>query len=470
LAAALRSALETAAAAETAALRQDALAAEVFGPKSGSDRGGEERANGDEPGADVARSGRGYLATLTGIIGDSLAATFSAPTESRGWQYLTAAVLVVLAALVGANIIRGNAGSNRPPLREQVLTVLQRQAPVSQLAMESALRGIPTQEESAEHQAVTAVTWFSTTDGQDPGDRFRPASSSPASNELTRGSQPSIEDEQEGPRSDSNRSGAAAPGESSAAGGQQGGDSSTGGEDRPPTSERSEDPAEDPGSDRTGGGISAEWTVIPAGSIPNDLGRRSYSAAAAFRTIMNSLEDGLPDALLDETTCVAALPGVVKVGFVIGGRSGKGLMSCRTRGGWSRPAFVSISGGSIGLQIGAQATDFVLLFASTLAVDRLAHGALELGSDGASVATGPVDQSAEVVSRGDARPEVYSYSLSRGLFAGISLEGSTLVLDRSANTEVYGTDQPGAGLLSSHGGELQRELASFLDELAHHSR
>jgi lipid-binding SYLF domain-containing protein len=145
-------------------------------------------------------------------------------------------------------------------------------------------------------------------------------------------------------------------------------------------------------------------------------------------------------------------------------------MSCRTRGGWSRPAFVSISGGSIGLQIGAQATDFVLLFASTLAVDRLAHGALELGSDGASVATGPVDQSAEMVSRGDARPEVYSYSLSRGLFAGISLEGSTLVLDRSANTEVYGTDQPGAGLLSSHGGELQRELASFLDELAHHSR
>jgi lipid-binding SYLF domain-containing protein len=122
------------------------------------------------------------------------------------------------------------------------------------------------------------------------------------------------------------------------------------------------------------------------------------------------------------------------------------------------------------LQIGAQATDFVLLFASTLAIDRLARGTVELGSHGISVASGPVDNAAEAASRGVARPEVYSYSLSRGLFAGISLEGSTLVLDRSANTEVYATASAGADLLSSHGGELQRELASFLDELAHYSR
>ena len=181
---------------------------------------------------------------------------------------------------------------------------------------------------------------------------------------------------------------------------------------------------------------------------------------------MVSLEAGLPRELLGETTCVAVLPSVVKVGLVIGGRSGKGLMSCRAGRGWSRPAVVSIGGGSIGLQIGAQATDIVLLFASRLAIERLARGALELGSEGASVERGPREQSAARSIRRADRPEVYSYSLSRGLFAGISLEGSTLMLDRLSNNEVYGTSIAGHELLSSHGGELQRELASLLEELS----
>lgn len=197
------------------------------------------------------------------------------------------------------------------------------------------------------------------------------------------------------------------------------------------------------------------------------LGERAGDAAAVLDEIMGTREAGIPTSLLRDSRCVAVIPGVVKVGFIFGGRHGRGLLSCRVGSGWSRPSYIAITGGSFGLQIGAQATDFVLVFTNERAARALTSHKITLGGD-ASVSAGPVGRTAEAATDATFRTEIYSYSRSKGLFAGLSLEGSSLGVDEEANHAVYETDVDAEALLFEDGGTVPNQVAPFLRALQRH--
>jgi lipid-binding SYLF domain-containing protein len=155
------------------------------------------------------------------------------------------------------------------------------------------------------------------------------------------------------------------------------------------------------------------------------------------------IPDDIPTDLLDKTECVIVYPSVLKAAFVIGGSYGRGAMTCRTgenfTGPWSAPTMMALEAGGIGFQIGGQATDFVLLVMNGRGAHAILSSKVKLGAD-AAVAAGPKGRNAQAATDVTLRAEVLSYSRSRGLFAGISLEGSTLRPDNDANHRVYGKD------------------------------
>jgi lipid-binding SYLF domain-containing protein len=197
------------------------------------------------------------------------------------------------------------------------------------------------------------------------------------------------------------------------------------------------------------------------------LGERALDAAAVLDEVMGTREASIPVSLLQDSRCVAVIPGVVKVGFIFGGRHGRGLLSCRVGSGWSRPAYIAITGGSFGLQIGAQATDFVLVFTNERAARALTSHKITLGGD-ASVSAGPVGRTAEAGTDATFRTEIYSYSRSKGLFAGLSLEGSSLGIDSEANEAVYPAESDAETLLFAEGGGVPNEVVPFLRALQRH--
>lgn len=153
------------------------------------------------------------------------------------------------------------------------------------------------------------------------------------------------------------------------------------------------------------------------------------------------IPDDIPQDLLDRAECVIVYPSVLKAAFVVGGSYGRGAMTCRTgehyTGPWSAPSMMALEGGSIGFQIGGQATDFVLLVMNGRGAHSILKSKVKLGAD-ASVAAGPKGRTANASTDVTIRAEVLSYSRNRGLFAGISLEGSTVRPDNDANARVYG--------------------------------
>lgn len=155
--------------------------------------------------------------------------------------------------------------------------------------------------------------------------------------------------------------------------------------------------------------------------------------------IMKIPEKRIPPALIERASAIAIIPGVIKAGFIIGGRHGRGVVLVHEEGRWSNPSFVSFTGGSIGWQIGAEATDVVLVFKSKRGVEDMMRGKFTLGAD-ASVAAGPVGRQAEAATDAQLKAEIYSYSRSKGLFAGVSLEGSVLSIDEAANAAFYGRE------------------------------
>lgn len=211
---------------------------------------------------------------------------------------------------------------------------------------------------------------------------------------------------------------------------------------------------------------SNEW--VAAGASADKYTDRATEAATVLDEVMGTAESAIPEWLLEEAHCVAVIPGVVKVGFVFGGRYGRGLVSCRVGDGWSRPSFIAITGGSFGLQIGGQATDFILVFANRRAAERLTENKFTLGGD-ASVAAGPVGRTASAGTDIKLQTEIYSYSRSRGLFAGLSLEGSTLYTDDEANEDVYGDGADPEGLLFTGGGGIPAGVSRFVEALARHA-
>jgi lipid-binding SYLF domain-containing protein len=162
------------------------------------------------------------------------------------------------------------------------------------------------------------------------------------------------------------------------------------------------------------------------------------SAIEVMDKIMEIPEKAIPPALLANAEGIAVIPGVIKVGFILGGQYGNGVLLVRGKdGAWSNPVFVTLMSGSVGWQIGAQATDFVIVFKSPRSIEGIMKGKYTLGAD-AAVAAGPVGRRAEASTDVEFKAEIYSYSRSRGLFAGISLEGSSLQIDHESNAAFYG--------------------------------
>jgi len=166
---------------------------------------------------------------------------------------------------------------------------------------------------------------------------------------------------------------------------------------------------------------------------------RLKEAGTVLKEILD-IPDNIPKSVLDRAECVIVIPSVKKLAFGIGASYGRGAMSCRTgehfTGGWSAPSMFALEGANIGFQLGGQATDFVLLVNSPHGVDSLLKSKVKLGGD-ASAAAGPKGRDAEAATDIGMRAEILSYSRTRGLFAGISLEGSTLRQDNGANEKVY---------------------------------
>jgi lipid-binding SYLF domain-containing protein len=165
--------------------------------------------------------------------------------------------------------------------------------------------------------------------------------------------------------------------------------------------------------------------------------KESQKAAQVFTEIMNVPDRAVPQKLLDNARAIAVFPGVIKAGFIVGGRVGDGVISRRVKGGWSAPAFFNLAGGSIGLQIGASKTDFVLLFMNDEALGGLLKDKFELGGEG-SAAAGPVGRSASASTDVLLKAGIISYSRSKGLFAGLELKGTVISPDNDDNLAVYG--------------------------------
>jgi SH3 domain-containing YSC84-like protein 1 len=175
-------------------------------------------------------------------------------------------------------------------------------------------------------------------------------------------------------------------------------------------------------------------------SADNKEQKRLENAGVVMQEIMNTPEN-IPQEVLEKAECVIVFPSVLKAAFVVGASYGRGAMVCRSgehfRGPWGAPAMFALEGGSIGFQIGGQATDLVLLIMNERGASSILSSKVKLGGD-ASIAAGPVGRDAAANTDGYMRAEVLSYSRTRGLFAGISLEGSTLRPDDDATADVYG--------------------------------
>jgi lipid-binding SYLF domain-containing protein len=173
---------------------------------------------------------------------------------------------------------------------------------------------------------------------------------------------------------------------------------------------------------------------------PNKEQERLENSGVVMQEIMN-IPDNIPQEVLEKAECVIVFPSVLKAAFVVGASYGRGAMVCRTgehfRGPWGAPAMFALEGGSVGFQIGGQATDLILLVMNERGASSILESKVKLGGD-ASVAAGPVGRDAAANTDAYMRAEVLSYSRTRGLFAGVSLEGSTLRPDDNATEDVYG--------------------------------
>lgn len=179
---------------------------------------------------------------------------------------------------------------------------------------------------------------------------------------------------------------------------------------------------------------------------------RVKDAGRVITEILN-VPDDIPQDLLDKADCVVVFPSVLKAAFIVGASYGRGVMTCRTganfNGPWGAPSMMALEGGSFGLQIGGEATDFVLLVMNDRGANGILSSKVKLGGD-ASVAAGPVGRSASAETDASLRAEILSYSRARGAFAGVSLEGSTIRPDNDANERIYGQKMSARDIVLRH--------------------
>jgi lipid-binding SYLF domain-containing protein len=172
----------------------------------------------------------------------------------------------------------------------------------------------------------------------------------------------------------------------------------------------------------------------------SDEARRVADATTVLDEIMAAADKSIPEAILENAEGIAVFPSLIKGGIVVGGQRGRGILSARDKqhGGWSSPAFLTITGGSIGAQFGAQAIDLVLVINNQRGLEQLVKNQFKIGAD-AAAAAGPVGRDASASTDLQLRAQILSYSRARGLFAGVTINGSTIREDRDANERYYGT-------------------------------
>jgi len=178
-------------------------------------------------------------------------------------------------------------------------------------------------------------------------------------------------------------------------------------------------------------------TLCWAGSAREDATDRLDNATTVLHEIMAMPDKGIPEEVLEHAKCVAVVPHMVKGGFVFGGKGGKGVATCRTANGWSAPAFITISGGSWGLQIGVEAVDLVMIIQNEKGMQKLLQSNFHLGAD-ASAAAGPVGRHAEAGTDWKMDTEILTYSRAKGAFAGLTLEGASIRQDDDSRHAIYG--------------------------------
>jgi lipid-binding SYLF domain-containing protein len=187
-------------------------------------------------------------------------------------------------------------------------------------------------------------------------------------------------------------------------------------------------------------------TLSWAGSALEDATNRLGNATSVLHEIMGMPDKGIPEEVLQHAKCIGVIPHMVKGGFIFGAEGGKGVATCRTANGWSAPAFITISGGSWGLQIGVEGVDVVMIFQNDKAMQRLLSSNFQVGAD-ASAAAGPVGRHATAGTDWKLDTEILTYSRAKGAFAGLTLTGASLRQDSDSRHAMYGPGVTTKGLL-----------------------
>ncbi len=178
------------------------------------------------------------------------------------------------------------------------------------------------------------------------------------------------------------------------------------------------------------------WATAKEDSV-----ERLQNAGSVLKEIMDAPDKGIPEEVLDDAKCIVVVPHLIKAGFIVGGKHGRGVASCRTANGWSAPAFVSVGGGSWGLQIGAEGVDLVMLVMNDKGLQHLLSSKFQLSGE-ASAAAGPVGRHASAGTDWKMNAELLTYSRSKGAFAGLTLEGAVVEQDVDSTEAIYGKDVP----------------------------
>jgi lipid-binding SYLF domain-containing protein len=208
--------------------------------------------------------------------------------------------------------------------------------------------------------------------------------------------------------------------------------------------------------------------VVSASDREDDVSRINH-ATEVFHEIMSAPDKGIPSEILESAKCIAIIPGEKKFAFIFGGNYGRGVATCHTDHGWSAPMFVAVDGGSVGYQIGGSSTDLVMIFTNDRALHSLLSDKFKLGAD-ASVAAGPVGRKASADTDLKLTAEILSYSRSKGIFAGVSLDGAVVQTDKSGDRAMYGENVTHQEILSGKvaapksARPLLREIGQYVRE------
>jgi lipid-binding SYLF domain-containing protein len=180
-------------------------------------------------------------------------------------------------------------------------------------------------------------------------------------------------------------------------------------------------------------------TVAWAGEQKKDVTERLQMATDVLNQMTSAPDKGIPEEVIENAKCIAVVPHLVKGGFIFGGKHGRGVATCRTAEGWSAPAFISIGGGSAGLQIGVEGVDLIMLIMNEKGMQQLLSSKFQISGEG-SAAAGPVGRHASAGTDWKMDTEVLTYSRSKGVFAGLTLEGAVVEQDSDSTRSVYGSD------------------------------